>query len=165
MSERIITFGEATREAMFEEMRADERVFVYGEDIAKQGGIFGQFAGMKDEFPERVLDTPISETALVGAGVGAAIAGAKPVIDLHFADFIGIAMDEVLNQMAKAHYMFGGQATMSLVLRARRPDEARRRPAFPVAGDVVHQHPRHPRGRALDAGQRQAAAQGGHQGS
>ena len=103
---------------MFEEMRADERVFVYGEDIAKQGGIFGQFAGMKDEFPERVLDTPISETALVGAGVGAAIAGAKPVIDLHFADFIGIAMDEVLNQMAKAHYMFGGQATMSLVLRA-----------------------------------------------
>ena len=93
-------------------------VFVYGEDIAKQGGIFGQFAGMKDEFPERVLDTPISETALVGAGVGAAIAGAKPVIDLHFADFIGIAMDEVLNQMAKAHYMFGGQATMSLVLRA-----------------------------------------------
>ena len=118
MSERIITFGEATREAMLEEMRADERVFVYGEDIAKQGGIFGQFAGMKDEFPERVLDTPISETALVGAGVGAAIAGAKPVIDLHFADFIGIAMDEVLNQMAKAHYMFGGQATMSLVLRA-----------------------------------------------
>ena len=72
MSERIITFGEATREAMLEEMRADERVFVYGEDIAKQGGIFGQFAGMKDEFPERVLDTPISETALVGAGVGAA---------------------------------------------------------------------------------------------
>ena len=118
MSERIITFGEATREAMLEEMRADECVFVYGEDIAKQGGIFGQFAGMKDEFPERVLDTPISETALVGAGIGAAIAGAKPVIDLHFADFIGIAMDEVLNQMAKARYMFGGQATMSLVLRA-----------------------------------------------
>lgn len=116
--ERLITFGEATREAMAEEMRADERVFVYGEDIAKQGGIFGQFAGLKEEFGDRVLDTPISETALVGAGVGAAIAGAKPVIDLHFADFIGIAMDEVLNQMAKAHYMFGGQADMSLVLRA-----------------------------------------------
>lgn len=118
MSERVITFGEATREAMIEEMRADESVFVYGEDIAKQGGIFGQFAGLKDEFGDRVLDTPISETALVGAGVGAAIAGAKPVIDLHFADFIGIAMDEILNQMAKAHYMFGGQAQMSLVLRA-----------------------------------------------
>ncbi len=118
MSERVITFGEATREAMVEEMRADESVFVYGEDIAKQGGIFGQFAGLKDEFGDRVLDTPISETALVGAGVGAAIAGAKPVIDLHFADFIGIAMDEILNQMAKAHYMFGGQAQMSLVLRA-----------------------------------------------
>ena len=119
MSEqRLITFGEATREAMIEEMRADDRVFVYGEDIAKQGGIFGQFAGLKDEFGDRVLDTPISETALVGAGVGAAIAGARPVIDLHYADFIGIAMDEVLNQMAKAHYMFGGQADMSLVLRA-----------------------------------------------
>ncbi len=118
MSERVITFGEATREAMIEEMRADESVFVYGEDIAKQGGIFGQFAGLKDEFGDRVLDTPISETALVGAGVGAALAGAKPIIDLHFADFIGIAMDEILNQMAKAHYMFGGQAQMSLVLRA-----------------------------------------------
>lgn len=118
MSERVISFGEATREAMAEEMRADGSVFVYGEDIAKQGGIFGQFAGLKDEFGERVLDTPISETALVGAGVGAALAGAKPVIDLHFADFIGIAMDEILNQMAKARYMFGGQASMSLVLRA-----------------------------------------------
>ncbi|MGX7196069.1 alpha-ketoacid dehydrogenase subunit beta [Enterococcus olivae] len=118
MSERLITFSEATREAMIEEMRADKGVFVFGEDIAKQGGIFGQFAGLKDEFGERVKDTPISETALVGAGVGAAIAGSKPVIDLHFADFIGITMDEILNQMAKAHYMFGGQAQLPLVLRA-----------------------------------------------
>lgn len=118
MSDRIITFGEATREAMAEEMKADDRVFIYGEDIAKQGGIFGQFEGLADEFPGRVLDTPISETALVGAGVGAALVGAKPVIDLHFADFIGIVMDEILNQMSKARYMFGGQAKMQLVLRA-----------------------------------------------
>ncbi|EOT27942.1 alpha-ketoacid dehydrogenase subunit beta [Enterococcus saccharolyticus] len=118
MSDRIITFSEATREAMIEEMRADKRVFVFGEDIAKQGGIFGQFTGLKDEFGERVKDTPISETALVGAGVGAAIAGSKPIIDLHFADFIGITMDEILNQMAKARYMFGGQASLPLVLRA-----------------------------------------------
>ena len=166
MSERIITFGEATREAMLEEMRADERVFVYGEDIAKQGGIFGQFAGMKDEFPERVLDTPISETALVGAGVGAAIAGAKPVIDLHFADFIGIAMDEVLNQMAKARCMFGGQATMSLVLRA--PDGLMKHGAAQRSQSLETWFTNIPGirvGRALDAGQRQAAAQGGHQGS
>ncbi|WP_140494602.1 alpha-ketoacid dehydrogenase subunit beta [Bifidobacterium sp. UTBIF-78] len=115
---RNITFCQATKEAMAEEMRADPDVFVYGEDIVKQGGIFGQFAGLHDEFGDRVLDTPISETALVGAGVGAAMAGTKPVIDLHFADFIGITMDEILNQMSKAHYMFGGQAHLPLVLRA-----------------------------------------------
>lgn len=118
MSKRILTFSEATREAMIEEMRADQEVFVFGEDIVKQGGIFGQFSNLKEEFGERVRDTPISETALVGAGVGAALAGAKPVIDLHFADFIGITMDEILNQMAKARYMFGGQAELPLVLRA-----------------------------------------------
>ncbi|MFZ2671641.1 alpha-ketoacid dehydrogenase subunit beta [Jeotgalibaca porci] len=118
MSKRIITFSEATKEAMIEEMRADPNVFVFGEDIAKQGGIFGQFTGLKEEFGNRVKDTPISETALVGAGVGAALAGSKPVIDLHFADFIGITMDEILNQMAKARYMFGGQAQLPLVLRA-----------------------------------------------
>ncbi|MCK9905211.1 alpha-ketoacid dehydrogenase subunit beta, partial [Frankia sp. Cpl3] len=106
-------------EAMREEMRRDQRVFLMGEDIASQGGIFGQFKGLPKEFGlERVRDTPISETAIVGAGVGAALAGAVPVIDMHFADFIGVAMDEVLNQMAKIRYMFGGQATLPLVLRA-----------------------------------------------
>ncbi|USG65604.1 alpha-ketoacid dehydrogenase subunit beta [Brevibacillus ruminantium] len=116
---RNITFSQATLEAMQEEMRRDERVFIMGEDIASQGGIFGQFKGLPKEFGlERVRDTPISETALVGAGVGAALAGAVPVIDMHFADFIGVTMDEVLNQMAKIRYMFGGQATVPLVLRA-----------------------------------------------
>ncbi|UFJ40868.1 alpha-ketoacid dehydrogenase subunit beta [Brevibacillus humidisoli] len=116
---RNISFSDATLEAMQEEMRRDERVFIMGEDIASQGGIFGQFKGLPKEFGlERVRDTPISETAIVGAGIGASLAGAVPVIDMHFADFIGVAMDEVLNQMAKIRYMFGGQATLPLVLRA-----------------------------------------------
>ncbi|MFS0645909.1 alpha-ketoacid dehydrogenase subunit beta [Siminovitchia sp. 179-K 8D1 HS] len=116
---RNISFSQATLEAMQEEMRRDGRVFIMGEDIASQGGIFGQFKGLPKEFGlERVRDTPISETAIVGSGIGAALAGAVPVIDMHFADFIGVAMDEVLNQMAKIRYMFGGQGTLPLVLRA-----------------------------------------------
>src|ERR1700687_2756271 len=104
---------------MQEEMRRDPSVFLMGEDIAKQGGIFGQFKGLPKEFGlERVRDTPISETAIVGAGIGAALAGSIPVVDMHFADFIGVTMDEVLNQMAKIRYMFGGQAKIPLVLRA-----------------------------------------------
>ncbi len=116
---REITFSEATLEAMAEEMARDERVFVMGEDIARQGGIFGQFKGLPQQFGlDRVRDTPISETAIVGAGVGAALAGMRPVVDMHFADFITVCMDEVVNQMAKIRYMFGGQCTMPLVLRA-----------------------------------------------
>ena len=115
---RKITFSEATREAMAEEMTLDPTVFVMGEDIARQGGIFGQFKGLPDQFPGRVIDTPISETFIIGGGVGAALAGSRPVVDMHFADFIGVAMDEVFNQMAKARYMFGGQAKVPLVLRA-----------------------------------------------
>lgn len=84
---RTITFGQATLEAMSEEMKKDPTVFVMGEDLARQGGIFGQFAGLADEFPGRVIDTPISETFLAGGGVGAALAGARPVVDLHYADF------------------------------------------------------------------------------
>lgn len=120
---RRISFSEATLEAMKEEMERDPRVFIMGEDIASQGGIFGQFKGLPDQFgKQRVKDTPISETAIVGAGIGAALTGSIPVVDMHFADFIGVAMDEVLNQMAKIRYMFGGQAELPLVLRA--PDGA-----------------------------------------
>jgi pyruvate dehydrogenase E1 component beta subunit len=116
---REITFSEATLEAMREEMERDERVFILGEDIARQGGIFGQFKDLPEQFGfDRVKDTPISETAIVGAGVGAALAGMRPVVDMHFADFITVAMDEVVNQMAKIRYMFGGQCTIPLVLRA-----------------------------------------------
>jgi pyruvate dehydrogenase E1 component beta subunit len=116
---REISFSEATLEAMAEEMSRDDRVFLMGEDIARQGGIFGQFKGLPQQFGfERVKDTPISETAIIGAGVGAALAGMRPVVDMHFVDFITIAMDEVVNQMAKIRYMFGGQCTVPIVLRA-----------------------------------------------
>ncbi len=118
---REITFSQATLEAMEEEMRRDDKVFVMGEDIARQGGIFGQFKGLADEFgPDKVRDTPpISETAIIGgASVGAALAGMRPVADMHFADFMGVAMDELYNQMAKIRYMFGGQCTVPVVVRA-----------------------------------------------
>ncbi len=115
---REITFGQGTLEAMREEMEADPTVFVMGEDLARQGGIFGQFTGLADSFPGRVIDTPISETFLAGGGVGAALAGARPVVDLHYADFCSVCMDEIFNQMAKARYMSGGQAKIPLVLRA-----------------------------------------------
>ena len=115
---RKITFAQATLEAMAETMAKDDKIFVMGEDLARQGGIFGQFKGLPQKFPGRVLDTPISETFIIGGGVGAALAGARPVVDMHFADFIGVPMDEIFNQMAKARYMFGGQAKVPLVLRA-----------------------------------------------
>ena len=115
---RKITFSQATLEAMAEEMNKDEMIFVMGEDIARQGGIFGQFKGLAQQFPGRVLDTPISETFIVGGGVGAAMVGVRPVVDMHYADFMGVCMDEILNQMAKARFMFGGQAKIPLVLRA-----------------------------------------------
>ena len=115
---RTITFAQATLEAMTETMQRDDTIFVMGEDLARQGGIFGQFKGLPQAFPGRVIDTPISETFIIGGGVGAALAGARPVVDMHFADFIGVPMDEIFNQMAKVRYMFGGQARVPLVLRA-----------------------------------------------
>ena len=115
---RKLSFAQATLEAMAEELAKDEKIFVMGEDIARQGGVFGQFKGLAQQFPNRVLDTPISETFITGGGVGAALAGARPVVDMHFADFMGVCMDEIFNQMAKMRYMFGGQVNMPLTLRA-----------------------------------------------
>lgn len=116
---REITFSQATLEAMDEEMSRDERVFVMGEDIARQGGIFGQFKGLPEKFGyDRVKDTPITETAIIGAAIGTALAGMRPVADMHFADFMGVSMDEIFNQMAKIRYMFGGQTTVPVVVRA-----------------------------------------------
>ena len=80
--------------------------------------MFGQFKGLGQEFPGRVIDSPISETFIIGGGVGAAMVGARPVVDMHFVDFVGVCMDEILNQMAKARYMFGGQTKIPLTMRA-----------------------------------------------
>jgi len=116
---RTLTYAEALNEALREEMRRDPTVFLMGEDIAKQGGIFGQFRGLPQEFGfDRVRDTPISEAALVGAGVGAALTGCRPVVDMHFADFITCSMDELVNQAAKLRYMVGDQCPVPLPLRA-----------------------------------------------
>lgn len=106
------------REAMSEEMRRDSRIFFMGEDIGAYGGAFGVSAGMLAEFgEERVRDTPISEAGIVGAAVGAAMTGMRPIVEIMFADFISCCMDAIVNQAAKTRYMFGGQTTMPVVLR------------------------------------------------
>ena len=105
-------------EALEEEMQRDDTVFIIGEDLVAHGGIFGQFTGLPEKFPGRIIDTPISETCLVGGGVGAALTGMRPVVDMHFADFVTTAMDEIVNQMAKIRYMLGGQVRIPMVLWA-----------------------------------------------
>lgn len=122
MAAREITCSQAIAEALAEEMERDETVFILGEDLVSNGGIFCQFKGLPEKFPGRVIDTPISETSIVGSGVGAALTGMRPIVDMHFADFVTTAMDEIVNQMAKIRYMFGGQAKLPMVLWA--PDGA-----------------------------------------
>lgn len=115
---REITFSQALNEAMREEMRRDAAVFLIGEDVGVFGGVFGVSGGMLDEFgEERVRDTPISEAAIVGAGLGAALVGMRPIVEIMFADFVTVAMDQVVNQVAKARYMSGGKADVPLTLR------------------------------------------------
>lgn len=116
----IKTYSQAIRDVIAEEMRRDDTVFVMGEDIAKQGGIFGCTRGLLDEFGEsRVRITPISEAGFVGAGVGAACAGMRPIVELMYMDFTYVAMDQILNQAAKIRYMFGGHAKVPLVIRGQ----------------------------------------------
>jgi len=113
-----ITYREAIHDAMVEEMRRDENVFLMGEDIGTYGGAFGVSAGMLAEFgPERIRETPISELAIVGAAAGAAMVGMRPIAELMFMDFILLAMEPLMNQAAKARYMFGGKATVPMVVR------------------------------------------------
>lgn len=115
---REITFGQALREALREEMLRDERVFLMGEDIGVFGGAFKVTQGLLDEFgEERVRDTPISEAAIAGIGVGAAMSGMHPVIEIMFGDFMTIAMDQIVNHAAKMHYMTGGKAKVPLTIR------------------------------------------------
>jgi pyruvate/2-oxoglutarate/acetoin dehydrogenase E1 component len=113
-----MTYQEAIREALKEEMVRDERVFLMGEDIAKHGGAFGVTRTLFDQFgPERVRNTPISENTIVGAGTGAALADMRPVMEIMFVDFSGLAMDQICTQAAKLRFMTGGQCKVPWVLR------------------------------------------------
>ncbi len=115
---RVVTFAEAIREALAEEMRRDSRVFILGEDVAEAGTPFKVLSGLVDEFgTERVIDTPISEAGITGLAVGAAMTDMRPVVDIMFGDFITLAMDQMVNQAAKVHYMSGGKLKVPMVMR------------------------------------------------
>jgi len=115
-----MTYREAVRDALIESMRADEDVFIMGEDIAEMGGSMAVTHGLLDEFgPERVRNTPISEMAIVGAGIGAAMAGMRPVVEIMYEDFLTLSLEQIVNQAAKHRYMSGGQITVPLTIRTQ----------------------------------------------
>jgi pyruvate dehydrogenase E1 component beta subunit len=110
--------AEAIREALAEELSRDPTIFLMGEDIGRAGGVFNVTSGLQEEFgKDRVMDTPISEAGIAGLGVGAALTGMRPVVEIMFSDFLTLAMDQIVNQAAKLHYMTGGQARVPLVVR------------------------------------------------
>jgi pyruvate/2-oxoglutarate/acetoin dehydrogenase E1 component len=114
-----VSYLEAVREALMQEMRRDPEVFLIGEDIGVYGGAFGVTRGMLEEFgPERIRDTPISEAAIAGAATGAALMGMRPVMEIMFMDFLTISMNQLVNQAAKIRFMFGGKASIPMVIRA-----------------------------------------------
>jgi acetoin:2,6-dichlorophenolindophenol oxidoreductase subunit beta len=116
---RTMTYSEAVREAIGEAMTADERVFMLGEDVGVYGGAFGVSGDLYTRFGgDRIRDTPISELGIVGAAVGAAIAGMRPIVEIQFSDFTCQAMDQIVNQAAKIHFMLGGELNVPMVLRA-----------------------------------------------
>src|SRR3954465_3450916 len=116
---RELTYLEAIREALAEEMRRDPQVFVLGEDVGPYGGAFGVTQGLYDEFGEmRVIDTPISESAIVGVAIGASLRGYRPVAEMQFADFISCGFDQIVNQAATLRYRYGGRASVPIVIRA-----------------------------------------------
>ncbi len=118
MPDRELTFAEAIREALAEEMRRDARVFIVGEDVAEAGTPFKVLSGLVDEFgTDHVIDTPISEPGFTGLGVGAAMTGMHPIVDIMFGDFLTLAMDQIVNQAAKVHYMSGGKLKVPIVFR------------------------------------------------
>ena len=116
-ADRKLGYGAAVVETLAQIMREDESVFVAGEDVGAHGGVFGYFRGLQPEFGEdRVVDTPIAEQAIIGLGIGSAVQGLRPVVDLMFMDFICVAMDQIVNQAAKLKYMFGGGAKLPLTI-------------------------------------------------
>jgi pyruvate dehydrogenase E1 component beta subunit len=115
---RVLTMGQAIKEALAEEMRRDPRVYVMGEDVAETGTVFKVLTGLVEEFgTDRVIDSPISEPGITGLGVGAAMTGMRPVVDIMFGDFSTLIMDQMVNQAAKIHYMSGGKLKVPMVLR------------------------------------------------
>lgn len=115
---RVITMGQAIKEALAEELRRDPAVYLMGEDVAEAGTAFKVLKGLVDEFgPDRVIDSPISEPGITGLGVGAAMTGLRPVVDIMFGDFSTLIMDQMVNQAAKIHYMSGGKLKVPMVLR------------------------------------------------
>ena len=113
-----LTMGQAVHQALTEEMRRDERVFIMGEDVAEAGTPFKVLSGLLAEFGSaRVIDAPISEAGFTGLCIGAAMTGMRPVVDLMFGDFLGLVMDQIGNQAAKTHYMSGGKLQVPMVLR------------------------------------------------
>lgn len=115
---RELTYAEAVREALAQAMEADERVFLFGEDVGVYGGAFGVSGDLVHRFgKERVIDTPISELGITGAAVGAAITGMRPVLEIQFSDFVTLAMEQLVNQAAKIRFMFGGKASVPMVVR------------------------------------------------
>jgi pyruvate dehydrogenase E1 component beta subunit len=114
-----VGFGDAVREAIAEEMRRDPSIVLMGEDVAEAGTTFKVLKGLVEEFgPDRIIDTPISEAGFTGIGVGAAMAGMRPIVDIMFGDFLTLIMDQMVNQAAKIHYMSGGKWKVPLVIRA-----------------------------------------------
>jgi pyruvate dehydrogenase E1 component beta subunit len=115
-----MTYREAVRDALVEAMRADDDVFIMGEDIAEMGGSMAVTQGLLDEFgPERVRNTPISEMAIVGAGIGAAMAGMRPIVEIMYEDFLTLSLEQIVNQAAKHRYMSGGQIKVPLTIRTQ----------------------------------------------
>ncbi len=112
-----LTIRDALHDAIHEEMERDESVFVIGEDVVAHGGPYTVTEGIAERFPDRIFETPIAEAGIVGVGVGAAMAGMRPVVEIMYLDFITCAMDEVVNQAAKMRYMTGGQASVPIVIR------------------------------------------------
>ena len=151
-STRAITYSEAIREAIGQAMEADDRVFMLGEDIGVYGGAFGVSGDLYHRFgADRIRDTPISELGIVGAAVGAALAGMRPIVEIQFSDFTSQAMDQIVNQAAKIHFMLGGAATVPMVLRAPLGLGHRRRgPALAEPGGLVRPRARPQGGHAGD---------------
>ncbi len=115
-----MTYRDALKLALHDAMKEDENVFILGEEVGKYGGAYGVTKGLIEEFGvDRVLDTPISEPAIIGAAVGAAMSGMRPVVELMYVDFLGMTMDQLANQAAKIRYMFGGQIGVPMVLRTQ----------------------------------------------